>query len=222
MHFGGKPLKKQRERAESFLDLFLNFVNYEFPEDLEGSHFITMQSEFVGLLYGYTGFLCQFRDRYPFLNRRSKQDQYVGYLTEVDSPQIYKERLDLFRKLQEHLHSKLEIITDGPSNGVKRPQLVQRAGTRRFFIDFEKDCFVESFWPKGADSDGELNLGQEKALAEAVFADMLREEALMPSRLKRCKRCGNFFYQHTAKERLYCSSTCSSYTQQQKFRKRAE
>ena len=215
----GKPLKTKKEKRESFLELFFEFVNYKFPEHLDSHDFITKPSEFVGLLHTYTTFLCQFGPRYRSLNMRRKHDQYAGDLLEKGSPEVYWERIQFFAKLQEHLRSKLKLITEGVSDdGDDHPVFSKRPGKRKVHIDFQNDRFVETFWPRGADSDAELNLAQEKALAEVVFADMAREEALMPSRFKRCERCGNFFYQRTAQEKKYCSLTCSSYVQQKKYR----
>jgi hypothetical protein len=215
-------LKKQDEKRESFLELFLEFVNFKFPEDFEGPGFITRQSEFLALLHTYMSFLCQFGPRYPFLNMSAKYDQYARDLLEKGSPEVYLDRMNFFRKLQEHLRSKTGIITDSLSGGDDTPVFSERPGKRKVHIDIEHDLFVETFWPKGVDSYTELDLAQEKALAEVVFADMVREEALMPSRFKRCEKCGNFFYQRTAQEKKFCSLTCSSYIQQQKYRSKGK
>ena len=214
-------MKMRKDKANSSLELFFEFVNYDFPEDREA--LLTRQSEFVALLHTYTRFLCQFGSRYPLLNARRKHDQYARDLLEESSPEVYLERMHFFEALQGHLRSKLELITEGfPAGSDDLPVFAQRAGTRKVHIDVENDRFVEAFWPRGADSNAELRLAQEKALAEVVFADMVREEALKPSRFKRCERCGNFFYQRTAQEKKYCSPTCSSYVQQQKFRSKGK
>lgn len=216
-------MKSNRDKRGSFLELFFEFVNYKFPEHLDSHGFITKQSEFVGLLHTYTTFLCQFGSRYPFLNMSRKYDQYARDLLEEGSPEVYSGRMDFFQKLQKHLRSKLRLIPHGFSAGDDTPPVfTERPGKRKVHIDVENDRFVETFWPTGVDSHAELNLAQEKALAEVVFADMVREEALKPSRFKRCERCGNFFYQRTAQEKKYCSSTCSSYVQQQKFRSKGK
>ena len=127
-------MKKKKEKRESFLEIFLEFVNFKFPEDLESHVFVTRQSEFVALLHTYTAFLCQFGSRYPFLSVSGKHDQYARDLLEKGIPELYLERMGFFGKLQEHLRSKLEIVTRSFSGG--DPLLVERPGKRKVLYRF--------------------------------------------------------------------------------------
>ncbi len=94
-------------------------------------------------------------------------------------------------------------------------------GTRKFTIDGQKKAFVEAFYPRGSKAGTQLDLKQEKILADLVFVDMFQQEELIPSRFRQCDRwkCGKYFYQPTSKARRFCSAGCANAVRQERYRK---
>ena len=200
--------------ARPSLDNLFEFVN----EDIEP----LPESNFMGLLHTYTKFVCQYESKYPFLQFREKHDEYTHELLPPKSPETLLERKEFFSELQAHLRSKLQAIIDTVESKTTNSTepLMEMKGTRQVFVDPTGDSFSEGFSPDGLKSGHGLDLGNEKALADLVFSDIVRDTTVQPSRFGTCPRCKRFFYQTTAKERIYCSAKCASAARQADYLER--
>jgi hypothetical protein len=195
------------------LDNFIEFVNADIaPMD---------KADFVRILIKYTEFLGKFDANYPYLSLRGKYKRYTDGLMEAESSEILDQRKGFFIQLQSHIRSRLQTIINAVESGAtgETVMLIEMKGSRRVRIDPNNDKFFFGFWPDTIRSDDQLNIKEEKDLADLIFSDYIQNNELMPSRFGKCgwEKCEGFYYQRTAKERIYCSTRCANAANQAKF-----
>jgi len=214
----------QAKTRQQSLETFFQFVNFQLPKDEEELRSPTKQSEFMGLIHLYTTFLCQHESKYPFLKFGDKLEDYAGDLLKQPSAQAFLDKRDFFAELQSHLRSKLQTIIEMAESNVSAhgKPFIEMKGTLKLSVDLEADSFVEAFRPDRIKSKGGLNLATEKALADLVFLDMVRDAGLKPSRFGACERCGNFFYRGRTMRQRYCSVRCGNAVRQLDWREKVE
>lgn len=208
-------LNSQEAPTKPPLENLFEFVNKEIKP--------LPESAFIGLLYTYTSFVCQYESKYPLLKFKKKNEEYTDGLLQVTSREKLSERKDFFIELQSHLRSRLQkIINTTKSKTAEEPRLfIEMKGTRKVFVDTNNDSFLDWFWPGGVKSNGSLDLKKEMALADHIFAEVILDGNLTPSRFRKCEKCGNFFYQPT-KRSNYCSDRCASAARQAKYVKKVK
>lgn len=205
-----KPMIKIDKQA---LNNFIEFVNADIqPMD---------KADFVRILIKYTEFLGQYDANYPYLNLRDKYKRYTGGIMEDESREVLNHRKDFFIQLQSHIRSRLQVIINAVESGAagKAVTLIEMKGSRRVLIDPNYDRFLFGFWPGTVRSDGQLDIKEEKDLADLVFLDYIQTNEFMPSRFGKCgwEKCEGFYYQRTAKKRIFCSTRCANASNQAKF-----
>ena len=205
-----KPMIKIDKQT---LDNFIEFVNADIlPMD---------KADFVRILIKYTEFLGQYDPNYPYLNLRDKYKRYTDGIMEDESSEILNQRKGFFIQLQGHIRSRLQSIINSVESGTagKGNMLIEMKGSRRVLIDPNNDRFLFGFWPGTVRSDGHLDIEEEKDLADLIFLDYIQTNEFMPSRFGKCgwEKCEGFYYQRTAKERIYCSTRCANAANQAKF-----
>ena len=195
------------------LDNFIEFVNADIqPMD---------KADFVRILIKYTEFLGQYDANYPYLSLRGKYKRYTAGIMEDESREVLDQRKDFFKQLQSHLRSRLQTIINSVESVTagEADTLIEMKGSRRVLIDPNNDKFLFGFWPDTVKSDGQLGIEEEKDLADLIFLDYIQTNEFMPSRFGKCgwEKCEGFYYQRTAKERIYCSTRCANAANQVKF-----
>ena len=205
-----KPTTKIDKKT---LDDFMEFVNADIqPMD---------KADFVRILIKYTEFLGQYDANYPYLSLRSKYRQYTDGIMEDESDEVLNQRKDVFIRLQSHIRSRLQTIINAVESGAagQAVTLIEMKGSRRVLIDPNNDKFLFGFWLGAVRSDGHLDIEKEKDLADLIFLDYIQTNEFMPSRFGKCgwEKCEGFYYQRTAKERIYCSTRCANASNQAKF-----
>ena len=195
---------------KTLLKTFFYFVN----ADIES----LAESNFIGLILTYSRFLTHNKIKHDFLNSRELYNSYTDDLLEVSSPDVLSERKEFFIELQLHIRSKLQTIIGviDPETPEGTAPLAEMQGRRRVYIDPNTEEFIDGFRPEGFKSEDELDLNEEKALVDLVFFDFVLDYNLKPNRFGKCLKCGNFFYQTTAKKKEYCGKRCSSAARQAK------
>jgi hypothetical protein len=203
-------VKTKDKTEKTLLENFFNFVN----ADVES----LTENDFIVPILSYSRFLTHNKIKHDFLNFREKYDSYTDDLLEVSSPDVLSERKEFFVELQLHIKSRLQTIIDAidPETPEVTAPLVMMQGRRRVSIDPNTEEFIDNFRPEGFKSEDGLDLNDEKALADLVFFDFVFDYNLKPNRFGKCLKCGNFFYQTTAKKKEYCSKRCSSAARQAK------
>lgn len=155
--------------------------------------------------------------------------KYLRYLFHEEGTELsaYKPKYELFsdialegsgaelEKVKKHLQAIQKHLLKTIDDLVEKHQPLTQKGVRTVVV--EDDCFIQRF-ESGAVPLDRFDIKAEKAKAETVFLNMVLNENLIPSRFKHCKRCQNYFYQETPRERNYCSNNCSS-SDWQKHRK---
>lgn len=205
-----KPTAKIDKKT---LDDFMEFVNADIQ---------TMdKADFVRLLIKYTDFLGQYEANYPFLNLREKNRRYIERITYDESGESLEQTKDFTIQLQTHIRSRFQAIIYSVESGAedKTESLIEMKGSRKVLIDPNNDRFLHGFWPDKLRSDGQLDIEEEKDLADLIFSDYIQNNELLPSRFGKCswEKCEGFYYQRTAKERKYCSTRCANAANQSKF-----
>ncbi|MBW2643923.1 MAG: CGNR zinc finger domain-containing protein [Deltaproteobacteria bacterium] len=205
-----KPTTKMDKKT---LDDFMEFVNADIqPMD---------KADFVRILIKYINFLGQYDDNYPFLNHMRKNSRYTEGIMEAESRESLTQRKDFLIKLQTHIRSRLQSIINSVESVTagKADTLIDMKGSRRILIDPNKDRFLYGFWPDKVRSDDQLDIDAEKDLADLIFSDYIQNNELLPSRFGKCawEKCEGFYYQRTAKKRIYCSTRCANAANQAKF-----
>jgi hypothetical protein len=205
-----KPMTKIDAQA---LENFIEFVNADIqPMD---------KADFVRILIKYTEFLGQYDANYPYLSLRDKYKRYSDGIMEAVSYEVLNQRKDFFIQLQSHIRSRLQTIINSVESGTAGEVniLIEMKGSRRVLIDPNKDKLLFGFWPDTVRSDGQLDIEEEKDLADLIFLDYIQTNEFMPSRFGKCgwEKCKGFYYQRTAKERIYCSTRCANASNQAKF-----
>jgi len=205
-----KPTTKMDKKT---LDDFMEFVNADIqPMD---------KADFVRILIKYINFLGQYDDNYPFLNLMGKNSRYTEGIMEAESRESLTQRKDFLIQLQTHIRSRLQSIINSVESVTagKADTLINMKGSRRILIDPNKDRFLYGFWPDKVRSDDQLDIDAEKDLADLIFSDYIQNNELLPSRFGKCawEKCEGFYYQRTAKKRIYCSTRCANAANQAKF-----
>ena len=205
--------KSMAKIDKQVLDNFIEFVNTDIqPMD---------KADFVRILIKYTEFLGQYDPNYPYLNLRDKYKIYTYGVMEDESREILNHRKDFFIELQSHIRSRLQSIINSVESGTggEKNILIEMKGSRRVIIDPNNDKFLFGFWPDTVRSDGQLDIKEEEELADLIFLDYIQTNEFMPSRFGKCawEKCDGFYYQRTAKERIYCSTRCANAANQAKF-----
>jgi len=205
-----KPTTKIDKKT---LDDFVEFVNADIrPMD---------KADFVRILIKYTDFLGQYEANYPFLNLLGKNSRYIEGIMEAESHEILKQRKDFLVQLQTHIRSRFQAIINSVKSVTagETDKLIDMKGSRRILIDPNKDRFLYGFWPDKVRSDDQLDIDAEKELVDLIFSDYIQNNELLPSRFGKCawEKCEGFYYQRTAKKRIYCSTRCANATNQAKF-----
>jgi hypothetical protein len=179
------------------------------------------KADFVRILIKYTDFLGQYDDNYPFLNLMEKNSRYTEGIMEAESRESLTQRKDFLIQLQTHIRSRLQSIINSVESGAagEADTLIDMKGSRRILIDPNNDRFLYGFWPDKVRSDDQLDIDAEKDLADLIFSDYIQNNELLPSRFGKCawKKCEGFYYQRTAKKRIYCSTRCANVANQAKF-----
>ncbi|MBW2662906.1 MAG: hypothetical protein JRD93_13165 [Deltaproteobacteria bacterium] len=195
------------------LEDFIEFVNADIqPMD---------KADFVRILIKYTEFLAQYEVNYPYLYLRDKYKIYIDGIMEAESREILNQRKDFFIQLQTHIRSRFQAIINAVESETadESDTLIEMKGSRRVLIDPNKDKFLYGFWPDKVRHDGQLDIKTEKNLADLIFLDYIQNNEFIPSRFGKCtwKKCEGFYYQRTAKKRIYCSTRCANASNQAKL-----
>jgi hypothetical protein len=196
-----------------WLDNFLFFLNIDI-DSLDESEFITMLAK-------YSKFVCYRESTYDFLDFRKKYDSYMdGSLEQSDSEKLSGGKT-FFTKIQSHLRDRVKKIIELTDKSIKGAQrdLFKMEGTRKLMISPSGDSFIEGFWPDNLAAPNELDLENDKNLADLALLDLIQQLRLNPKHIGVCSRrtCNNFYYQYTQKERKYCSNKCATADRQEKF-----
>jgi hypothetical protein len=131
-------------------------------------------------------------------------------------PQDLGRKKEALVELQGHFKAKLEKILRATKAGQETP-ILEIPGTTIFTAYPSKDRFLLDL----KDDDKEADpLKKEKARLDLRFVDLVRILGLKPGRFKKCLECKRIFYQFTFKEKIYCSSQCSSAYRQSKFQQK--
>jgi gamma-glutamylcyclotransferase (GGCT)/AIG2-like uncharacterized protein YtfP len=155
--------------------------------------------------------------------------KYLRYLFHEEGTELsaYKPKYNLFsdialevsdtklKKVKKHLQEIQKHLLKTLDDLVGKHQALTQKGDRTVVV--EDDRFIQRF-ESGTVPLDKFDIKAEKAKAETVFLNLVLNENLIPSRFKQCKRCQNYFYQETPRERNYCSNNCSS-SDWQKHRK---
>jgi hypothetical protein len=146
----------------------------------------------------------------------------AGGLLSPDAAQHFEEKKLFFIDLRDHLRHRLEIIIDAVDSGKKEP-LFAVQGLYEFKIKAQgkahrMDFFVPDEQVRGAAPDLEL----EKRKADGKLLLLIRVLGLRPDRFGRCMRCGQFFYQDTARRKRYCSPKCAGAVRQRRYMSRKD
>jgi hypothetical protein len=179
------------------------------------------ESEFITMLAKYSKFVCYREFAYDFLDFRKKYDSYMdGLLEQADSGELSQGKA-FFVEIQSHLRNRLAKIiemTGSNTNGAQK-DLFTMGGNRKLMIAPNGDRFIEGFWPAKIADSNELDLENEKKLADLALLDLIQQLRLNPKHFGVCSRrtCNNFYYQFTQKERKYCSNKCATADRQQRF-----
>jgi len=195
------------------LDDFMEFVNADIqPMD---------KADFVRILIKYTNFLGQYDVNYPFLNLLGKNSRYIEGIMEAESRESLTQRKDFLVQLQTHIRMRFQAIINSVESVTagEYVTLIDMQGSRRILIDSNTDRFLYGFWPDKVRSDNQLDIDAEKDLADLIFSDYIQNNELLPSRFGKCswEKCEGFYYQRTAKKRIYCSTKCANAANQAKF-----
>jgi hypothetical protein len=208
-------MKSFENIEKEWLENFLNFLNADIKSLYE--------SEFIDLLLKYTRFLCHRESVYDFLNFRKKYDSYTEGLLERTDFEKLSERKEFFYKLQLHLRSMVEKITEVKKSenqdGIE--SLVMMKGTRKLAMDPNGDSLIEGFWPVNLAVSDALDLDNDKKLANLAFLDLIQQLKLNPKHICVCarSRCNNLFYQYSKKEKKFCLNKCSTADRQERYQK---
>ncbi len=149
---------------------------------------------------------------YPNLLEFTKHyERLAGKVGFESSQEAVLDRKKFLAELQAHVRSRVEQIIS-IADGQKRGVLLEILGTVDVVI--ENDRFWEEVKRDVVVTDP---LEEEKVRFDTRLVDLLQHLDLRPSRFRKCVRCGNYFYQESERERLYCSIKCSAAVRQGKY-----
>jgi endogenous inhibitor of DNA gyrase (YacG/DUF329 family) len=185
--------KKQKsvisERCEQ-LDLLFEFANAELMQKKNGNLKLQIQDFLNIIMIGHPG-------SYPNI-LSSKND-------------------DLIKGLQKHLRARLKKIIHNTKIIFSEMPLWKISGTIEFKVEAKTNRFHERFRFRKIKPENELKA--LKRIIDKAIIDITKDLDLKPIRFRQCPRCGNFFYQPTKKEKVYCSIRCGDAVRLQAFRK---
>ena len=199
-----KNSKLQRSEKQQLHPL-LDFLNTDIDS--------LSEPDFLKLVWSYLKFIGQANRN--FIDTQTKFQKLTEGLPERPDSNTLQQKKQLFMGLQTHLRSWVETIIKSMEKeepGLCK-ELIKMNGRRTVAVDLNSDCFIDEFRPDKLQSTGEINLRNEKYIAEMVFVDMLRDYDLKPKRFGFCARngCDKVFYQYTGLERKYCSNRCRKF-----------
>lgn len=185
------------------LDTLFKFLNADI-DSMDGDSLRDLTHE-MAIFYSVEGIhpnLLEFQQHYERLAGK------VGF---ESSPEAVKDRKKFLTDLQAHARSRVDgiiAIAEGQKSGV----LLEMMGTVGVVIQNDR------FWEEVKSALNVTDpLEEEKLRFDTRLVDLLQRLDLRPSRFRRCVRCGNYFYQESRKERLYCSIRCSAAVRQGKY-----
>jgi hypothetical protein len=186
----------------------LSFINSSISEMNE--------AEFSGLLFNYTRFVCHSSFKYDFLDSRDVNNRYTEKLLEDGSSDVFSIRKQEFMQIQAHLRSQLDkFINVHEETGEQLKEVFPvTKGSRKIVWNTQADKLMEVFIPDGLKIDGSIDMKQENKLADLALIDLLLDSDLLISRFRKCGKCGEYFYQFTKKEKIYCSTKCATAARQ--------
>jgi hypothetical protein len=206
-------MKSNKEIDKDWLKNFLYFLNIDI-NSLDESEFMTMLAK-------YSKFVCYRESTYDFLDFRGKYRSYMDRMMEQADSKSLSGGENFFTNIQSHLHNRVKKIIRSADSNINESQkdLFAMNGTRRLMISPNGRSFIEGFWPTNQVAPNELDLDNEKNLADLALLDLIQQLRLNPKHFGVCSRrtCNNLYYQYTQKERKYCSDKCSNTDRQGKY-----
>ena len=198
------------EQRQFELENMLAFANSS-PEQME-------IQDLLGLIYTYVSFRFEEGHGSQFLDFTQMYHLFTDGLEPGMSPETLAERRLLFTQLRDHLRSRLEDIITG-SRSKSRRLLFKIEGVTAVFAQLSEDRFIEEFRAE-SEEEKEFNLERERSAIDSKLFYIINSLALRPPRFKRCRKCGNIFYQQTPRERNYCSKRCAGAVRWERFAER--
>jgi hypothetical protein len=185
------------------LDTLLKFLNANI-ESLErkGLEDLLQELAMFHTVEGVQPRLLEFGQHY---------ERLAGRLALESSEDAVQERKEFLLELQSHVRSRMEGIISA-AEGQKEGAALEIPGTVRVVVENGRFLVKVKGDPQKADP-----LEEEKFRFDARLAELFQQFDLKPSRFRKCVRCGNYFYQESAKKRFYCSIKCSAAVRQGKY-----
>jgi hypothetical protein len=199
-----------RVRQEDFQGL-LQFLNGDISQ--------MNRAEFIGFVSAYIYSGVPLGSSTPFWDFMRTHGSLAGDLGRGASEEALEGRKGFLEQLQMHLRSRIEEIMRSSKTNTSSP-LWQIEGVWEISVSVAADSFMQEFRAVDGQDMHKLELESQKRQADIRLAELIRDLELKPSRFRLCKRCGKFFYQQTAHEKIYCSRRCSNALRQAKFIKR--
>jgi hypothetical protein len=174
--------------------------------------------DLLGLIYTYVSFRFEEGQGSQFLGFTQLYHRLTDGLEPGMPPDALAEKRSFFAQVRDHLRSRVDDIITGSRSKNSR-LLFKVEGATAVFAQLSKEQFIEEFTPE---SEGELefDLEREKRAIDIKLFSVIHDLGLRPARFKRCRRCGNVFYQPTPRKRNYCSKRCAGAVRSQRFAER--
>jgi hypothetical protein len=196
-------LKVRRNNLEHMLD-FLN------------ANIGTMgKDQLMDLVETYTRFIGGGQQGPPFSQFMQDHGYYFGGLGPNSSVGVLKERSQFLAELQSHLREIIEASIRGVNSG---ETLYLCNIQRRVVVEPSLDRFIEEALVEKIQSQDALE--DEKRKIDIVFANIIRDLDLKPSRFRICLKCRKVFYQPTSRGKNFCSARCAGAVRQARYEKR--
>jgi hypothetical protein len=192
----------------SDLDALLNFANSN-PQGM-------IDEALMGLIYSYVSLRFEEKVGSKFLGFGDLFSRFTEGLIPVESRQVVEEKRRFFQELRDHLSARLETIIEASHSGQKQPVFAVE-GSMGTEVTADGERFIQLFRVLGDHPLGKLDVELEKKKLDAVLSAAVEDLALKPNRFRKCLTCGRFFYQHTLREKRYCSPKCGGSFRKQKF-----
>jgi hypothetical protein len=115
-----------------------------------------------------------------------------------------------------HFRSRIQAVMN--TRDWKRSDfMIELKPVVKLFIDVEMGRFVTWFLPPLGGKDKVLNLEDHKTLIDSRLSAIIIAGNLKPNRFQVCERCGKYFYKHTERKVIYCSTKCARSSAQSKY-----
>lgn len=154
----------------------------------------------------------------PFQHFMERHYKFVKDILNDPNPEGEDQMKKFMSSIQAHLRYKvnnfmLAMVSD------QTFQLSECKGIQRYVYAPSSGKIILEFEPEIEKDGASLNLNYELNLIENRFMEIVRDLSLSikSGRFKKCKKCGNFFYQATKREKIYCSRNCAKAKAQQKY-----